>query len=252
MASPAAQKSFWYALRVKRTSITKRRPRGRLAGFTLIELLITMALFSVIGAILVQIFGVFRSSFDQGTVKVGVHSFATVTMDKITPMIVSAVPNPSQGDEFQNAIPALPVPPGEERLRFVSGVNHFGPTDLSKLPIINYYYYRIRARAVPDPKDTADPVSYDIILQQFDPGDVNYTGAAPFTAPRTRLLASSDSERGEVKALNFSQAGDNVRVYLRVKGPIRGAVGQVRRDETTAYELTNITPIPFFNTKNTL
>lgn len=189
-------------------------------GCIWLELLTSCAVLTMLGVILANIFGVTRDAFELGSERTSMHKLAINTMDKITPMIGSANPIPPDNQFFPDTIeqPSAATSPANE-LRFVSSVNHFGATDLSTLPDLTYYRYRIAL--------VAGAEGNQIVFQQYDESDVTYAGP-PLGE---RVLAFSKDE-ARVESLAFGVYGTDpldVHVGLTVGTTIRGATGQ-RRD----------------------
>lgn len=207
---------------------TCRRKNER--GFTLLELLTSCAILTMLGVILAQIFGVTRDAFEVGSERTSMHKAAITAMDKITPKIVSANPDPSLGDAFGQTIMHPPSSGADSELRFLSSMDYFNGQSIDLVNPV-YYPYRI----VYD--------GNDIVFQVYAPNDVSYTGAVQ----SEQTMAFSNNE-ARIEALNFGVYGNDVEVNLRVGTTIRGATGQ---DRDVDYTLQNVTPVHYFSTKTT-
>lgn len=181
----------------------KRRP-----GLTLVEMLVSMALLGVLGVALARIYDVSRTAYASGTGTIALQQRARILMERITPLVVSALP-PTGSD----AAIASPPPDGSlaSTLIFYIPARNFDAR--------NPQYTRARIR-----QETDGTVKLD--RDTANPDD-------------DRVLAR------DIKKLQFAVVAQNVvRVSIEVYGTTRGAAN---RDKAQYYLLETLVQIPYYS-----
>lgn len=180
----------------------------RKRGLTLVEMLTSMALLGILGVALARIYDVSRTAYASGTSTIALQQRARILMERITPLLVSALPpNGTEG-----AI-AAPPPNGSVSPAIVFNIpaRNFNP----RIPA----YTRARIVHAADGTVTLD-------RDTADPSD-------------DRILAR------DIKKLQFAAVAQNVvRVSIEVYGTSRGAAN---RDKAQYYLLETLVQIPYYS-----
>ncbi|MBI3925984.1 MAG: prepilin-type N-terminal cleavage/methylation domain-containing protein [Armatimonadetes bacterium] len=201
--------------------------RRRKHGLTLVEVLVAMAILSLIGLMMVQIFSQSRTVFDRASSTTDIHHKLRETMHRVQPILMSSVPD---------AGAAIDIPsPGV--LRFVTTEDLLGGTAFSP-GALTYRTYQLRL----DNAGDADVLNDRLVLEQVDPD----AGFAVMNPPTPRVLSNNSREASIFEIIFASPSDGVVRVTIRARGVTRNAA---RQTEQMNSDLQTVVQLPHFSTK---
>ncbi|MBI3925713.1 MAG: prepilin-type N-terminal cleavage/methylation domain-containing protein [Armatimonadetes bacterium] len=209
------------------------------SGFTLFELLVSCAILSMIGLVMTQMFFTSRTVMDKGSAQVDLHGKAREVLRRISPMLMTAIPDPATAGADDGIVLA-----DDTRVEFTTTDYLLGEGDFKAwvdgggAGALPFQTYRIRF-------DGAGG-SGDVLLERVDDNTV-----APrtlfFSVPESRITQLSFREVSAT-AQSPPPLGDavGVQVTVVVETTARNAT---RAQQTVSNQFTTIVQLPYFTTE---